>query len=161
MGKGNDVTMWNDTLHFQLLYVKPLKMFSDSDTKLDKTGTFWVSKFHFLYLNFSWPRVKHENDYHHRIPRPIWTVKHVSYHTLRHVRHSCYVFMQWPHLNWPDPDLHLCLCISRLLIWHPRDFFTSLAEFGLATVPGLVSAAESGKSRLWHLAWRWPDIWPF
>ena len=53
-------------------------------------------------------------------------------------RHSCYVFMRWPHLtrSWP------VLSISLLLAWHLCHSFSSIfAEFVRAAVSCLVLAA--------------------
>ena len=52
-------------------------------------------------------------------------------------RHSCYIFIWWPHLTWPWP--WPVLSISLLFTWHFRHPFRSIfAEFTLAAVSSLV-----------------------
>ena len=68
--------------------------------------------------------------------------------------YSCYIFMRWPHLTWPWPELS----ISLLLTWHLRHPFSSiLAGFWLAAVSGLVSPTDKGNT---SYIWPWPDLDP-
>ena len=43
-------------------------------------------------------------------------------HKLCVTRHSCYIFIWWPHLTWP----WLVPCISLLFTWHLRHLFSSI-----------------------------------
>ena len=75
----------------------------------DKTGQyryvlkikFRFSKCDLFYLSLTWPKVKCENECHHRILRVKWPKKHVS--------HDTRAIFLYGDLIWPDLDLDLCL----------------------------------------------------
>ena len=69
-------------------------------------------------------------------------------------RHSCYIFIWRPHLTWPCP----WPVLSLLFTWQLRHPFSSVfAEFALAAVSGLVSAADKAKRVSFDI---WPDLNP-
>ena len=68
--------------------------------------------------------------------------------------HSCYIFIWSPHFTWHWPVFR----ISLLFTWHFRHTFSSIfAEFALAAVSGLVSAADKAKRVRLDL---WPNFHP-
>ena len=134
-GKSNDALFWS-SIFFLLPYDKTNDVFWIPRKKWIRWDALkenlWFSKFDLfrpeldLTLGQMWKWVSPSNS--------TSQMTHKSCVT----RHSCYVFMRWPHLtrSWP------VLSISLLLAWHLCHSFSSIfAEFVRAAVSCLVLAA--------------------
>ena len=118
----------------------------------DKTGQdrfvferkFWFSKFDLFWTELDltlgqiWKWVSPSNS--------IFQITH----KICVARRSCYIFVRWPHLAWLW--FWPFFSISLLFAWHLRHPFNSiLTNFGLAAIPGLVSAANKAEKSYFDL----------
>ena len=132
-----------------------LMTFLETWDKIEQNRYYFVRKFRLSKFDLFWPEIDLTSG-------QMWKWMSLSNSTcqITHktciTRHPCNIFIWWPHLTWPWP--WPAVSIRLLLTWHLCHPFSSIfAEFALAAVSGLVSAADKAKRVSLDL---WPDLDP-
>ena len=152
---GNDVIFWNSIFRISNCRTTKQMTFLESWDKTEQNRYVFKRKLWLSTYDLFWPELDRTLGQMWKWMSPSNSTCQMTHKTCI-TRHSCYIFIWWPHLTWPWP--WPVLSISLLFTWHFRHPFSSIfAEFALAAVSGLVSAADKAKRVSLDL---WPDLDP-